>query len=179
MLFSRAWEGDIILMFFVNPNSFGITCSCMHWDKNSLWCCTLINCMRAICTSWAVGGVWGELWWGWWGCGEGWEGDCWGEDNRGSGSSYYAKKQMDPPHISIAVSLGTGVHPDKNMGDIDVFGKKFFNLKKIVKHVKHLIEVLRNAVSCPHFLLITDNWVCTMTAMVLSIFLMIDYVTNC
>ena len=63
---------------------------------------------------------------------------------------YYAKKQKAPPHISIAVSVGTGIYPDKNMGDIDIFGKNFFSLRKMVKHVMHLIEMLRNAVSCPY-----------------------------
>ena len=62
---------------------------------------------------------------------------------------YYAKKQEAPPHISMAVSVGTGIFPDKNMGDIDIFGKNFFRLTKMVKHVRHLIEMLRNAVSCP------------------------------
>ena len=64
---------------------------------------------------------------------------------------YYAKKQRDPPHISIAVSVGTGVYPDKNMDDIDIFGKNFFNLRKTLKNVKNLIEMLRNAVSCSYF----------------------------
>ena len=29
---------------------------------------------------------------------------------------YYARKQEAPPHISMAVSMGTGTFPDKNMG---------------------------------------------------------------
>lgn len=60
---------------------------------------------------------------------------------------YYLKKREPPPVISIAVSVGTGIYQDKNMGDIDIFGKGFFNLKKTLKHVSNLIDLLKNAVS--------------------------------
>lgn len=59
---------------------------------------------------------------------------------------YYLKKKEPLPHISIAVSVGTGVYPDKHLGDVDIFGKNFLKIKQTLKSVKNLIDLLQNAV---------------------------------
>ena len=59
---------------------------------------------------------------------------------------YYLKKNERPPHISIAVSVGTGVYPDKHLGDVDIFGKNFLKIKQTLANVKNLIDLLQNAV---------------------------------
>ena len=59
---------------------------------------------------------------------------------------YYLKRKERPPHISIAVSIGTGIYPDKNLGDVDIFGKNFLKIKQTLTSVKNLIDLLQNAV---------------------------------
>ena len=56
--------------------------------------------------------------------------------------------------VSMVISVGCGVYPDRTLGDIDAgsvkdlfFGKRFFQFGNFFKKSKNLIIMLKNAVS--------------------------------
>ena len=58
---------------------------------------------------------------------------------------YDQKMRLPPRHFALAVSIGTGIFPDQNLGDGKEFG--VFNLKKHVKYLKEVTELFAAAVS--------------------------------
>ncbi len=62
-------------------------------------------------------------------------------------NQYDEKMGLPARHFAMAVSIGTGIFPNRNLGDGD--GKDFgiFNLRKQMKYVKDLTELFAEAVS--------------------------------
>ena len=65
---------------------------------------------------------------------------------------YYQNRGLTPPHFPILVSIGTGVFPNQNLGDLSVsVNKTGFDT---LLTAKNLFDLLRYAVSKLHSLLL-------------------------
>lgn len=60
---------------------------------------------------------------------------------------YDRKMGVEERHIALAVSVGTGVYPVRENDKKAVFGKDLIDIRKQVKSVKNLIDLLAEAVS--------------------------------